>query len=130
MRAVVPWWSGDGHRQRQCAHHRPWSSTSVKNFHRSLIPLPSLRLISVALPFPFPPLLPDTPHLVAPRRFSEQPEEDRHVKKKVRILFPGMLLLQAPFLLSLLLLLLLSRITGEIKTARGQGEGRKRKRGS
>lgn len=127
MRAVVPWWSGDGHRQRQCAHHRPWSSASVKNFPYSLLPPPYLRCST----FPSPPLLPDTPHLVAPRRFSEQPEEDRHVKKKVRILFPGMLLLQAPFLLSLLLLLLLlSRITGEIKTARGQGEGRKRERGS
>lgn len=127
MRAVVPWWSGDGHRQRQCAHHRPWSSASVKNFPYSpSLPPPYLRCST----FPSPPLLPDTPHLVAPRRFSEQPEEDRHVKKKVRILFPGMLLLQAPFLLSLLLLLLLSRITGEIKTARGQGEGRKRKRGS
>lgn len=127
MRAVVPWWSGDGHRQRQCAHHRPWSSASVKNFPYSLLPPPYLRCSTF-------PLSPSPPRYSTPRctsKILQQPEEDRHVKKKVRILFPRMFLLQAPFLLSLLLLLLLlSRITGEIKTARGQGEGRKRERGS
>lgn len=111
MRAVVLWWT-----QTKTMH----TITLVwwcKEFP------PSLRLI-VALPFtlllrlPLPP----RPRYSTPRRFSGPPEEDRHVKKKVRILFPGMLLLQAPFLLSLLLLLLLSRITGVSKL---QGEVRR-----
>lgn len=90
MRAVVPWWSGDGHRQRQCAHHRPWSSASVKNFHRSLIPLPSLRLISVALPFPLPlssPILHTSLHLedspAAGRRQTRQEESQNLISQDV-----------------------------------------------
>lgn len=106
--------SGDGHKQRQCTPS-PWSG-GVKNFHPpSVLSLPYLSLSSSVSPFPL-------ARYSTPRRFSEPPEEDRHVKKKVRILFPGMLLLQAPFLLSLLLLLLLSRITGVSKL---QGEVRR-----
>lgn len=106
-----------------------WRRTQTKTMHTITLVWwckefpPSLRLI-VALPFTLPLrlLLPPRPRYSTPRRFSEPPEEDRHVKKKVRILFPGMLLLQAPFLLSLLLLLLLSRITGVSKL---QGEVRR-----
>lgn len=106
-----------------------WRRTQTKTMHTITLVWwckefpPSLRLI-VALPFTL--LLhlhlPPRPRYSTPRRFSGPPEEDRHVKKKVRILFPGMLLLQAPFLLSLLLLLLLSRITGVSKL---QGEVRR-----
>lgn len=89
MRAVVPWWSGDGHRQRQCAHHRPWSSASVKNFHRSLIPLPSLRLISVALPFPLPlssPILHTSLHLEDSPSSRKKTDTSR---RKSESYFPG-----------------------------------------
>lgn len=85
MRAVVPWWSGDGHRQRQCAHHRPWSSASVKNFPYSLLPPPYLRCST----FPSPPLLPDTPHLVAPRRFSSSRKKTDTSRRKSESYFPG-----------------------------------------
>lgn len=106
-----------------------WRRTQTKTMHTITLVWwckefpPSLRLI-VALPFTLPLRLPlpPRPRYSTPRRFSGPPEEDRHVKKKVRILFPGMLLLQAPFLLSLLLLLLLSRITGVSKL---QGEVRR-----
>lgn len=85
MRAVVPWWSGDGHRQRQCAHHRPWSSASVKNFPYSLLPPPYLRCST----FPSPPFLPDTPHLVAPRRFSSSRKKTDTSRRKSESYFPG-----------------------------------------
>lgn len=65
MRAVVPWWSGDGHRQRQCAHHRPWSSASVKNFPYSpLLSPPYLRCSTF-------PLSPSPPRYSTPRCTSK-----------------------------------------------------------
>lgn len=133
MRAVVPWWSGDGHRQRQCAHHRPWSSASVKNFHRSLIPLPSLRLISVALPFPLPlssPILHTSLHLEDSPSSRKKTDTSR---RKSESYFPGCSFSKLLFFLasSSSSSYLASPARSKLQEDKERwGEGRKRERGS
>lgn len=79
--------------QRQRVH--PISRLGRKNFHYSLIPSSPPPPHLIVAPFtPSSPIL----YAVAPRRTLE----DRYVKKKVRILFPEMLLPRKPFLLTLL----------------------------
>lgn len=79
--------------QRQRVH--PISLLGRKNFHYSLIPSSPPPPHLIVAPFtPSSPIL----YAVAPRRTLE----DRYVKKKVRILFPEMLLPRKPFLLTLL----------------------------
>lgn len=80
---------------RRCTDGQTKATPSAvwKKFHYSLIPLsPSYRCSFHPLP---PPILYT---VLAPRRTLE----DRYVKRKVRILFPEMLLLRKPFLLTLL----------------------------